>query len=207
MQTGPVKRNTALRHVTELAEEADRLTHLPGDLALPLSELWVGGDLLDGAEQIEWAVVVVRLDIPANEFPHLALHPAMAACESFLRLDKRPIDARWRSQQVPAWDHQVRRVARVWSAQTGTDQLLLRHLRNRTVTAGMIATSTAGELREFLTDEVPRAEHHLAEMLDDYWDFEWRAAHRGHGTHPEHHLWRAAEAVRSVREALAGLDS
>lgn len=58
-----------LRHVTDLAEEADRLTHLSGDLALPLSELWVGGDLLDGAEQIEWALVVVRLDIPADEFP------------------------------------------------------------------------------------------------------------------------------------------
>lgn len=118
VQTGPVKRSTAVRHVTELAEEANRLAHLPSDLARPLSELWVGGDLLDGAEQVEWALVVVRLDIPVDEFPHLALHPAMAACESFLRLDKRPIDARWRPRHVPAWDHDVRRVARVWSAQT-----------------------------------------------------------------------------------------
>lgn len=196
-----------LRHVTDLAEEADRLTHLSGDLALPLSELWVGGDLLDGAEQIEWALVVVRLDVPADEFPHLALHPAMAACESFLRLDKRPIDARWRSRQVPAWDHEVRRVACVWTAQTGTDELLLRHLRNRTVTNAMIATPTPAELREFLTDELPRAEHHVAEVLDGYWESEWRGAHRGHGTHPEHHLWRAAEAVRSMRQALADLDS
>lgn len=207
MQTGPVKRNTALRHVIEMAEEVDRLTRLSGDLALPLSELWVGGDLLDGAEQVEWALVVVRMNIPSNEFPHLALHPAMAACESFLRLDKRPIDVRWRSQQVPAWDHEVRRVARVWSAQTGIDELLLRNLRNRTVTDAMIATPTAAELRELLTDELPRAEQHLAEVLDGYWDSEWRAAHRGYGTKPEHHLWRAAEAVRSMRKALAGLES
>lgn len=71
----------------------------------------------------------------------------------------------------------------------------------------MIATPTPAALREFLTDELPRAEHRLAEVLDGYWESEWRGAHRGHGTHPEHHLWRAAESVRSMREALAGLDS
>ena len=206
MQTGPVKRSTALRHVTELAEEADRLTRLSGDLALPLSELWVGGDLLDEAEQVEWALVVVRLDIAADEFPHLALHPAMAVCESVLRLDKRPIDARWRARQVPAWDHDVRRVARVWSAQTGADELLLCHLRNQTVSDTMIETPTPAELREFLTDGLPRAERHLAEVLDGYWEPDWRRTHTGHGIHPEHHLWRAAEAVRSMREAFDGLD-
>ncbi|MCB0909566.1 MAG: hypothetical protein KDB63_20895 [Nocardioidaceae bacterium] len=171
----------------------------------PLSELWVGGDLLDRAEQIEWAVVVVRVDVPADELPYLALHPAVAACESFLRLDKRPIDARWRSQGVPAWDHQVRRVARVWSAKTGPDELLLRHLHNDTVSDTMIETPTTAELLEYLTDGLPRAQRHLSEVLDGYWDADWRRAHRGYGIQPEHHLWRAAEAVRSMREALGGL--
>lgn len=114
---------------------------------------------------------------------------------------------RWRSRRVPAWDHEVRRVARVWSAQTGPDELLLRHIRNRTVTDAMITTPTAAELREFLTAESPRAERRLAEDLDGYWEPDWRRAHTGHGIHPEHHLWRAAQAVRSMREALAGPES
>jgi len=200
-----MKRSTALRQVTELTQEADRLTHLPGDLAPPLSELWVGGDLLEGAEHIEWALVVVRLDIPADELPHLALHPAVAACESYLRLDKRPIDARWRSRQVPALDHDVRRVARAWSVQTGPDELLLRHLSTNTVSDSMIETPTTAELREFLVDALPRVERHLGEVLDGYWEPNWRRAHRGYGIQPEHHLWRAAEAVRSMREALDSL--
>jgi hypothetical protein len=200
-----VKRSTALRHVAELVQEADRLSHLPGDLAFPLAELWVGGDLVDGADQIEWPLVVVRLDIPADELPQLALHPTVAACESYLRLDKRPVDARWRSRQAPAWDHEVRRVARVWSAQTGSDDLALHRLRTNTVSESMIQTPTTAELHEFLVDALPRAERHLGEVLDGYWEPGWRRAHRGYGTQPEHHLWRAAEAVRSLREALEGL--
>jgi hypothetical protein len=188
-----------------LTQEADRLTHLPGDLALPLSELWVGGDLLDGAEQIEWALVVVRLDIPDDELPYLALHPAVAACESFLRLDKRPIAARWRSREAPAWDHDVRRVARVWSVRAGTDEVLLRHLGANTVSDSMIATPSPAELREFLVEALPRSERHLGEVLDGYWEHGWRRTHRGYGVQPEDHLWRAAEAVRSLRDALEGL--
>lgn len=201
-----MKRSTALRHITELADEADRLAGLSDLLAVPLSELWVGGDLLDGAEQVEWALVVVRLDIAAEEFPYLALHPAMAACESFLRLDKRPVDARWRARRVPAWDHDVRRVARVWAAQTGRDELLLRHLRNNTVRDAMVQTPTADELRAFLNDGLPRARRHLAQVVDGYWEPGWRRTHTGYGIYPEHHLWRAAEAVRSMQAALDELD-
>ncbi|HEY0951724.1 DUF7711 family protein [Nocardioides sp.] len=200
-----MKRGAALRHVTELTQEADRLARLPGDLAPPLSELWIGGDLLDGAEHVEWALIVVRLDVPADELPYLAPHPAAAACESLLRLDKRPIDARWRPRQVPAWDHEVRRVARVWSAQSGPDELLLRDLRTNTVSDAMIETPTPEALREYLTEALPQCDRHLGEVLDGYWEPDWRRAHRGGGIQPEHHLWRAAEAVRSMREALDGL--
>jgi hypothetical protein len=188
-----------------LVQEADRLSHLPGDLAFALSELWVGGDLLDGGERIEWPLVVVRLDIAADELPHLALHPVVAAGESYLRLDKRPLDTRWRSREVPAWDHDVRRVARAWSVQTGPDDLLLRHLATNTVSESMIETPTTAELHQFLVDALPRAQRHLGEVLDGYWEADWRRAHRGYGIQPEHHLWRAAEAVRSLHEALDGL--
>jgi hypothetical protein len=92
-------------------------------------------------------------------------HEAERLTQSMLRLEKRPVSSRWRPRQVPAWDHEVRRVARVWSIGTWPDELLLRHLRDNTVSDTMIETPT-----------------------------------------PEHHLWRAAEAVRSMREALDGLD-
>lgn len=106
---------------------------------------------------------------------------------------------------MPAWDHEIRRVAQVWSAQSGPDELLLRQLRTNTVSDAMIETATPTELQEFLADALPRCDRQLGEVLDGYWEPDWRRAHRGYGIQPEHHLWRAAEAVRSIRDALKGL--
>ena len=89
--------------------------------------------------------------------------------------------------------------------QSGPDDLLLRHLSTNTVSDAMIATPTTAELHQFLVDALARAERHLGEVLDGYWEPDWRRAHRGYGIQPEHHLWRAAEALRSLRQALDGL--
>jgi len=197
-----MKRTTALRHLSELAAEAQRLTGF-ADMRPPLSDLWVGGELLDGADAVEWITVVGRLDVPADELPYLALHPQAEWCTHLLRLDKLPIVTEWRPSTEPAWNHKIPRVARFWSAQTGVDELLIKHLRDRSSTDRMVEQPSAEQLRSALEQELPRSEQHLATVLDNYWEPPWQRAHRGNGIHPDDHLWRAAEAVRSIREALA----
>jgi hypothetical protein len=44
---------------------------------------------------------------------------------------------------------------------------------------------------------------HLATILDNYHDRHWRRAHKGYGTYPHDHLWRAAQAVRELTDAIA----
>lgn len=51
---GPMKRSTALRHVKDLAAEAQRRTEIIQEVFPPLSELWLGGAILDGAESVDW---------------------------------------------------------------------------------------------------------------------------------------------------------
>lgn len=197
-----MKRSTALHHVMELTGMAERLNGLGPDFDIRLSELWIGGDILNGAEQTEEVTIVVRLDIPDDEIPYLALHPEVESYEHSLRLNKWPVDARWRSRGVPAWDHEVRRVARFWSAETGTEDLLIRNLQDRTFTELMIESPTPEQLQAFLEESLSRSERHLTGVLEHYWDRDWRRNHQGYGVHPEDHLWRAAEAVRSIKSAL-----
>lgn len=147
-------------------------------------------------------LIVVRLDLPDDDLPYLSLHPAIAGWTSWLRLDKLPIDAHWRSQHVPAWDHAVTRVARFWSAATGTDELMIRRLEDRTVPDEMIESPAPEGLRDALQAALPRSEQHLTEVLEGYWTRDWRRQHQGNGIYPEDHLWRAAEAVQSIRNTL-----
>ena len=50
---------------------------------------------------------------------------------------------------------------------------------------------------------VAQCRRHLATILDNYHDRHWRRAHKGYGTYPEDHLWRAAQAVRELTDAIA----
>jgi hypothetical protein len=61
------------------------------------------------------------------------------------------------------------------------------------------------ELLSWLRAELPRSEAHLRAVLDDYWEGSWRRRHSGDGIHPDDHLWRAAWAVQSMRDALQEL--
>jgi hypothetical protein len=66
-----------------------------------------------------------------------------------------------------------------------------------------VVDPTAEEFVEQLQIEAVAARSHLTSVLDHYWDREWRSNHRGEHP-PEDHLWRAAQAVREIAEALSG---
>ena len=91
---GAVKRSTTIRHLLEMAEVAtERMRHGETHIGWPLKEMWVTGELLGLSETIEAGAVVLVLDVPAQELPWLALHPAGEWVGDQLRLGKRPL--RW----------------------------------------------------------------------------------------------------------------
>lgn len=95
------------------------------DIGWPLEELWVTGELLSRASEVDTGAVVLVVDVPATEMPWLALHPT----------------GEWIGEQ----------------------------------------------------------------LLEGYWEHDWRQAHKGYDETPEDHLWRAATAFVDVDDAVRRL--
>jgi hypothetical protein len=60
---------------------------------------------------------------------------------------------------------------------------------------------TATQAREQFGVELVPARRHLHEILECYWDRDWRAEHR-QPQGPEEHLWRSAQGVRELEAAI-----
>ena len=63
---------------------------------------------------------------------------------------------------------------------------------------------TAGEEVTQLEVELEASLNHLHQVVERYWEREWRAGHKGSGWYPEDHLWRAAHGYLDVMHGLAG---
>ena len=175
------------------------------DVGWPLEEMWVTGDLLGTAETLDAAAVVLVLDIPAEELPWLAFHPAGESIGDQLRLGKRPLRWCYRPVTWPVWNHDHRRLARFWSADSGLDPKVIGALRSGRLDSSAVVEPCADELAEQLREELAVSRRHLRTVLDNYWDHDWRRRHKGYDETPEDHLWRAATAVTDISDALDDL--
>lgn len=201
-----VKRASVIRHLLELAEQADAGLRLRDtEIGWPLEELWIAGDLLDNVQHVEDASMILMLDEPAEELTWLALHPSGEWIGDQLRLGKRPLRWAYRPVVYPAWNPRDRRVLRIWRAGNGLDEQAIEDLRRDRFDRLAISEPSDEGFEDQLRVEWADCRHHLRRVLDSYWDRDWRQDHKGFGTYPEHHLWRAAEAVREVEDALARL--
>jgi hypothetical protein len=208
MQDGRVRFATAMRHLDEMADvSTENLKLRDSGIGWPLQELWVAGELLEGPEVLEWGAVVLVLDLPAGELTWLAKHPAAEWVGSQLRLGKRPFTWNYRPSVWPAWNHHNRRLARFWSAGHGAHNDVLDVLRERRLDRLPIVEAPAEELGLQLAEELTASRRHLRDVLDRYWDPDWRRDHKGFDESPEDHLWRAAQAVSEMEQALSELDS
>ena len=201
-----MRRSTAVKQVAGFVEEAEdfhrRAAHL---VAATLAELWVGGAVLGTAERIDTYDVVLVLDAPAAEIPWLALHPAGEWYGDRLRLTK--VMAEWflRSTEHGVHNHRLRELVRVWTPD-GPDEALIDRLRRGELTPTDISQPPDdATLAAQLETELVQCRQHLATILDSYFDRDWRRAHKGYGVYPEEHLWRAAQAVRELTDALTAL--
>lgn len=199
---------TAVRHLVEMADvSTERLPLRDSGIGWPLQELWVTGELLEGAESLEWGSVVLVLDLPPDELTWLAKHPTAEWVGSQLRLGKRPFGWAYRPCAWPVWNHRNRRLARFWSADHGTHTDVLEHLQDRKLDRLPIIEAPAGDLLQQLLEELAASRHHLRRVLDRYWEPDWRRDHKGYDESPEDHLWRAAQAVSEMEQALSELGS
>ena len=198
-----MKRSTAISHLVEMAEVAtERLRLRDTDIGWPLEELWVTGELLGQADTLDAGAVVLVLDVPVDELPWLALHPASERVGDQLRLGKRPIRWSYRPLAGPVWNHEHRRVARFWSARDGLDADVIAALQLRRLDHLAVVEPSVQELVEHLREEIAISRRHLRAVLDSYWDRDWRREHKGYDESPEDHLWRAASAVEDMLDAL-----
>jgi len=203
---GAVKRSTAIGHLVEMAEVAsERLRLRDSDIGWPLEELWVTGDLLSLTDTLGAGSVVVVLDVPADELPWLALHPAGEWVGDQLRLGKRPIRWCYRPLAWPVWNYDHRRLVRFWSARDGLDDSVIDALRSRRLDQLTVIEPSTEQLVEQLHHELKVSRQHLRNMLARYWDHDWRREHNGYDESPEVHLWRAATAVSEITDALDDL--
>jgi hypothetical protein len=202
---GAVKRSTTIRHLVEMAEVAtERIRLRETDIGWPLEEMWVTGELLSFADTLEAGAVVLVLDLPAEDLPWLALHPAGEWVGDQLRLGKRPLRWSYRPLTWPVWNHEHRRLVRFWSAAGGLDLAVVEALRSRSLDRVTVIEPSVDQLAEQLREELAVSRRHLRAMLDTYWDRDWRRHHDGHDESPEDHLWRAATAVTDIWAALEG---
>lgn len=209
-EDGGVKRSTAVGHLVEIGEVAtDRLALRETNIGWPLEELWVAGDLLGLADTIDACavvvVVVVVLDVPAGELPWLAVHPAGDWVGDQLRLGRRPVRWCYRPRTWPVWNHEHRRLVRFWTAPDGLGRDVIEALRSRRLDGLVVVELTADELVDQIREELVASRRHLRYVLDNYWNRDWRRAHKGDAESPDDHLWRAATAVEDMREALVEL--
>ncbi len=194
-----VKRSTAVGHLVEMAEVAtERLTLRGGDIGWPLEELWAAGEFLDASDSMEHGTVILLLDVPREDLPLKAIHPAGEWIGDLLRLCKRPMFWSYRSMADPPWSGEHSRVVRFWSAAEGLDSAVIDSLQAGQPKDVDVIAPSDDELAAQLRHELVRSRAHLRSVVDGYWDRDWRHEHRN----PEDHLWRAASALSEIQDAL-----
>lgn len=196
-----MKRRSAVRHLAEMAEVANEcLPFRAGPIGWPLVSMWATGELLGSTESIETASVVLLLDLPADELPWMAVHPTGEWVSERLRLGKRPVQWWYRPQIWPVWNPAHRRVVRFWSDRDGPDDEILDALRHER--SMPVVEPSLEDWRAQLNEECALARKKLDVILDHFYERDWRHKHKGFGVYPEDHLWRAAQGLREIEDAL-----
>lgn len=198
-----VKHSTAVSRLEFVAEELSRAAGWPD---MVIVEAYFFGDLLDGREEIDGIQLAFALDMSPDEVPWRARPPRAEALTSILRFDKYPLTWVWRPASWPIWNAQIKRAVRFWTLEAGSDQSTLAALADRAFARLRFdAPPDANSLAAQLDREHEVGYRHLADVVGQYHDRSWRAAHKTFGVYPEDHLWWAAagflETDSAAREA------
>jgi hypothetical protein len=190
----------AVEKVHILAEACQRTTRLPLEEPL-LHEVYVFGELLDGADSIDHLKLALVLNLPPEEVPWESQPRGTPWLVDSLRLDKGGFSYWWRSRHGPVWNHHIRGPVRFWSLD-GPDDTVLRALSERRLADLPRLTASPEDVRSRTATELDAALVHLRAMTATYWDREWRRDNRGNGRYPENHLWEAVYGYVDLLDAV-----
>jgi hypothetical protein len=190
-----VKYARAVHHLREIAEAASEfLSFRDTTFGWPLDELWIAGELLKFPQELDVGSLVLRINLPANKLPWLGEQGDASWVAERLRLGKRPFLWVYRPSAWPAWNCRDRQVVRFWTAQQG----------KRDARALSVLEPTDQEFAQQLRSELAVSRRRLRDVLDHYED---RARRNRNSDYPtDEPLWRAAQGVREIEDALEPLN-
>lgn len=187
----------AVEKLSELADRCEWAKRWPPDEPF-LLEAYVFGEVLTGADPLEAVEVALVLNLTPEEVPWESNPHGTRWLADELRLSKGGFAYWWRSHLEPVANHFIKDPVRIWSRE-GPDEAVL----------GALAQRRFGDLPRFAvpagvqeqTAALAAALSHLRAVRDSYWDRDWRRAHRGPGSYPEHELWDAVNGYLDLHDA------
>lgn len=198
-----MKRSTAISRLSDVVDGLDRAAAWP---ETTVTAAFVFGAILDAETELDRIELVFVVAEPADAVPWMARPAHLEALAATLRFTKLPLSWRWRPMEWPAWNHEIDRALRVWTADGGRDQTALAALAARQLDDAVLDAPANNDalIAELLVErEVGR--RHLAMVTESFYDRDWRSRHRGDGVHAEDHLWWASAAFLDLDDAIQRL--
>ena len=199
-----MRRDTAVRRLTTIAEECQRISGLWEDEQPVLTAAYAFGELVDGAVEVEYVQVAFVLNRPAVELAWGAEPDSCGWLVDVLRLDRTPVDRYWRPADRPVTNHLIVRPLRIWSAEAGVENKALQALTDGSCESLRLPSSPPHEAHEQLATELAASLAHLRAVEASYWEQDWRREHRGGSIYPESHLWNAVHGYLDLLSATTG---
>ncbi|WP_018684964.1 DUF7711 family protein [Actinokineospora enzanensis] len=194
-----MNRTRALHHLRALAETCADMTTRPIAIhPLRVDGLWVAGELLGPAGEVEAVTVALTVDVPEVPWrtePHGARHWAQAT-----RLPQLPFTAYWRSARAPVWNHVLHRPLPVWSAD-GVREDVLDALAAGDVEALREPAPSEEETAARLRDELDVSLRALTERTAEYERRRWKP---GKLEPFSDALWQASAGYLDLLRATSG---
>ena len=172
-----MKLSTAATRLTDVVDGLDRAVQWP---EASLSAAFVFGAALDGAADLDRVDVAVVVTEAPEVVPWMSRPAYLEALAAGLRFTNLPVSWKWRPAEWPVWNHEIERVAWIWTAAAGRDQAVLEAFASGRL--DLLLNRKAGRYRRAPrgTDRrtVNVGRRHLATVTASFHERDWRAASR-----------------------------
>jgi len=198
-----VKRSTAISRLHDVVEGLDRAAGWP---STTLVAAYVHGSLLTGVEELDWVELAFVVDEPVESVSWRVRPSHLEALADELRFSKLPLSWVWRPAAWPVWNHAIERATRVWNRGAGAEAAAFPALETGQLDSVTVDRPPSRDaLRAQVAVERGVARGHLAEVVESFYERDWRRAHQGGGVHAEDHLWWAAAGFMELDTVLGRL--
>ncbi|EWM17193.1 hypothetical protein [Kutzneria sp. 744] len=188
-----MKWSRGVHHLEELARRCATPSPVP---MMPVTGLWVFGDLLGEPRDLEWVQVAVVVDLPADDVPWLSLPAGAQHWAQAMRV-REPLVAYYRPAVRPVWNHRISRPALIWDAD-GVREATLAALHDGRGGDVRLDAPTPAELRGQLEADLATSLRALRRQHRSYDDKRWSP-----GKLEPHadSLWRATDGYLDLLDA------